>query len=399
MMKQMKNYSLIFIAIAFVSVHGTCQTLTTRTSKAVVDFSDPQKQLKSSFPKIKWTVPANQTVFQRESRFEMKTLIESKDALKKITINVRERGEPELHATKTIFVGDDKKNKFLLDLHIVLVGSVNEIEVIAENEQGVLGVAKREVHVGETLLADAKKLKRSDYALILYTNTYDHWPSLTNPGFDATTIGDLLKTNFGFQVDMLENPSQELIWTKVKEFAERKYEPLDQVFIFVAGHGHFDEAFKEGYLVTKESIPNEAGNASYISHNRLRNNINSIPCEHIFLTMDVCFGGTFDEGVAKGRGFSTDPELSQSEFILRKLAYHTRKYLTSGGKEYVSDGLPGHHSPFAAKLIDALQTQGGNDGILTLSELQVFTEKSTPAPRFGKFGDDAQGSEFVFVVK
>lgn len=395
----MKKYYLIFIVIGLCSLGVNSQTLTVRTSKAIVDFSDPQKQIKSSFPKMNWLAPANQTVFQREPRFEMKLLIESKDPLKKITINVREKEETKLYGTKTILVDQEKKFTFMLELNIQLLGSINEIEVIAENEQGVVGVAKREVHVGETILADAKKLKRSDYALIVYTNNYDHWPSLTNPGFDALTIAELLKTTYGFQVDILENPSQELIWTKLKEFAERKYDPLDQVFIFFAGHGHFDEAFKEGYLVTKESIPNESGNASYISHNRLRNNINSIPSEHVFLTMDVCFGGTFDDKIANSRGFSPYQELTQSEFILRKLAYHTRKYLTSGGKEYVSDGVPGNHSPFASKLIDALKTQGGNDGILTLSELQVFTEKSTPAPWFGKFGNDAQGSEFVFVVK
>lgn len=394
------KYPIIIFILSVYSFHIKAQTLIARTSKAVIDFSDPQKQIKSSFPKINWLTPANQTVFQRESRFLLRMFFESKDPLKQITITVKEKGEQELHASKTIMIPEDKNHAYLLEQNIVLVGSINEITVTAVNEHGVKGVMTREVHVGETLLADAKKLKRTDYALIVYTNTYDHWPSLTNPGFDATTIGDLLKTNYGFQVDMLENPSQELIWTKLKEFAERKYEPLDQVFIFFAGHGHFDEAFKEGYLVMKESIPNESGSASYVSHNRLRNNINSIPCEHVFLTMDVCFGGTFDEGVAnsRGKGF-TDPEISQSEFILRKLAYHTRKYLTSGGKEYVSDGLPGHHSPFASKLIDALETQGGNDGILTLAELQVFTEKSTPAPQFGKFGDDAPGSEFVFVVK
>lgn len=394
----MKNLILILLYLIYVS-HTHAQTLSARSSKTRVDFKNTGADLKSSFPKIMWLSPVNQTSFQKDGRFQMRVVIESRHPLKTITITTREKGESEIHAKKTIYVPDDKKFSYVLEQGVVLVGSINEIEIVVENEHQLRGVAKREVHVGETILADAKKLKRSDYALILYTNKYDHWPSLVNPGFDATTIAELLRTNYGFQVDMLENPSQELVWSKLKEFADRKYEPLDQVFIFVAGHGHFDESFKEGYVVLKESIPNESGNASYISHNRLRNNINSIPCEHILLSMDVCFGGTFDEGVANSRGTWTDPEISQSEFILRKLAYHTRKYLTSGGKEYVSDGLPGHHSPFASKVIAALETKGGNDGILTIAELLVFTEKSSPAPHFGKFGNDAAGSEFVFVVK
>ncbi|HEY0651918.1 MAG TPA: caspase family protein [Chryseosolibacter sp.] len=391
------RYFTLFFSLICCCVHA--QTLSARTSKTIVDFKNAEDDLKSSFPKVIWLDPVNPTSFQKSAAFKMRVVIESRDPLKTITITTRERGEAEIHAKKTIYVPADKRFSYVLEQRVVLAGSINEIEILAENEHQLRGVARREVHVGETILADAKKLKRSDYALIMYTSKYDHWPSLANPGFDATTIAELLRTNYGFQVDMLENPSQELVWSKLKEFADRKYEPLDQVFIFVAGHGHFDESFKEGYVVLKESIPNEAGNASYISHNRLRNNINSIPCEHIFLSMDVCFGGTFDEDVANSRGVWTDPEMSQSEFILRKLAYHTRKYLTSGGKEYVSDGRPGHHSPFASKVIAALETKGGNDGILTLAELQVFTEKSSPAPLFGQFGNDAPGSEFVFVVK
>ena len=37
---------------------------------------------------------------------------------------------------------------------------------------------------------------------------------------------------------------------------------------------------------------------TYISHERLRRIIDSIPCRHIFLVMDVCFGGTFDPFIA-----------------------------------------------------------------------------------------------------
>lgn len=396
----MRKYLIALCLIASSQSIAWAQTLIAKTNKAVVDFSKPQNEVESSVPRINWMLPSNQTTFQKTDDFEFKVVFESKDPLKTITISAREKSEALAYATKTISVPADKNLHFVLEQKMVLAGSVNQVEVIAENIHGVKGTVAREIHVGETILADAKKLNRSDYALIIYTNKYDHWPSLTNPGFDARTIADKLKSNFGFQVDMLENPSQELLWTKLKEFTERKYEPLDQVFIFVAGHGHFDESFKEGYIVMKESIPNEAGNASYVSHNRLRNNINSIPCEHVFLSMDVCFGGTFDESIASTRGPAwTDPELSQSEFIMRKLAFKTRKYLTSGGKEYVSDGIPGHHSPFAGKMIDALESQGGNDGVLTLSELLVHTEKSTPAPRFGSFGEDAPGSEFIFVVK
>ena len=77
----------------------------------------------------------------------------------------------------------------------------------------------------------------------------------------------------------------------------------------------------------------------------------------------------------------------------------TRKYLTSGGKEYVSDGTAGNHSPFARRFIEALQSHGDSDGILTLSELNTYVERLKTAPQFGSFGADKIGSEFIFVVK
>lgn len=402
--------SLVFL-IAIPALYG--QTISAKTNKVSVDFSNAKNDTNSSFPKINWITPVNETVFQKDSKFDVKFNIESRDPLVKVTVNVREKDsaptlrggttatQGALRGSMPVEVKDGDKYNMIVERKITLLDGVNEVEIIAENQQGVRASSSRYVHVGETLTADAGKLQRTDYALIIVTDKYENWPKLTNPVFDGRTIGRELETAFGFKVDIVENPSQDQIWAKLREYAEKKYMPLDQLFIFVAGHGHFDDTFKEGYLVVKESMVNDAGNASYISHNRLRNNINNIPCEHIFLTMDVCFGGTFDDAIASSRGAMDGQykEISQSEFITRKLAYKTRKYLTSGGKEYVSDGTPGHHSPFAARLIAALKNRGGNDGIVSLNELLTYVEKLNPEPKFGKFGSDAPGSEFVFVVK
>lgn len=116
--------------------------------------------------------------------------------------------------------------------------------------------------------------------------------------------------------------------------------------------------------------------------------------------MDVCFGGTFDENLGT-RALEEEPyqEPSQSEIITRKLKFKTRKYVTSGGKEYVSDGIAGKDSPFAKQFIEALEKGMGGDGILTLSELLTYVETLKTAPQVGKFGTDQPGSDFIFVVK
>jgi len=115
--------------------------------------------------------------------------------------------------------------------------------------------------------------------------------------------------------------------------------------------------------------------------------------------MDVCYGGTLDPEIARTRGGLDGNPTSNGEFIARKLALRTRKYLTSGGKEYVSDGIRGKHSPFAARFLESLATYGGDDGIITTSELITHLEKLKISPRFGSFGIDKAGSDFLFITR
>ena len=240
----------------------------------------------------------------------------------------------------------------------------------------------------------------TDYALIITTDDYDSWNDLTNPVFDGTAISAELKNTFGFQIEVVKNPTRAEIYATLRRYNKKQFADDDQLFIFIAGHGEYDDIFQEGYIVAKDSKSNDDIKESYISHSNLRTIINNIPCNHVLLAMDVCFGGTFDPFVASGsRGTSmimADQE--REKFIERKLKYNTRKYLTSGGKEYVPDGRPGHHSPFANKLIEALRSKGGDDGILTFGELFSFIERVTPAPTSGGFGKNQPGSDFLFIA-
>jgi hypothetical protein len=277
----------------------------------------------------------------------------------------------------------------------------NLLEIVAENVDGVKTISYKKVVVGSTTLADATKLNRTDYALIFATDDYDHWNDLVNPVFDSRTIAAELTKSYGFKVDIVENASQSEILKKLREYGEKKYQPLDQLFIFFAGHGTFDQTFGEGFVVTKESLLNDEGKTTYLSHNRLRSIVNNIPAEHIFLAMDVCFGGTFDQALASSRGGEEEvyKEQNQAEFLTRKLTYKTRRFLTSGGKTYVSDGIPGQHSPFAKNFLEALRSHGGRDGMLTLPELFTYVERLKIPPRLGEFGDNAPGSDFIFVAR
>ena len=155
-----------------------------------------------------------------------------------------------------------------------------------------------------------------------------------------------------------------------------------------------------GYVVAKNSLEIDKAKTTYISHSNLRSYVNNISCKHILLGMDVCFGGSLDPAISRQRGTPEGDELSLNEFIARKLSKKTRLYLTSGGKEYVSDGIVGKHSPFASSFLESLQSMGGADQILTVNEILPYLEKiKQHEPRTGDFGYNEKGSDFIFIAK
>jgi Caspase domain len=393
--------ALLFLVV-FCPLLAIGQNVATRTNEFEVDFSDPKKLVTSTVPGILWVTPIPEITYSQENKLKIKFEVISSTAIRNVVVSIKETLESaSSRGATTITPTDGEKLHTVVEKQLTLFDGENVVEVVAENIDGVKAISYKKVHVGGAGLADASKLNRTDYALVFATDKYDNWSGLVNPVFDSRTIAEELKKTYGFKVDLVENASQSEILKKIREFAEKKYQPLDQLFIFFAGHGTYDQTFGEGFVVTRESLLNDEAKTSYLSHNRLRSIINNIPCEHIFLGMDVCFGGTFDQTLASSRGAEEEvyKEQNQAEFITRKLTYKTRKFLTSGGKTYVSDGIPGKHSPFAKSFLDALRSHGGRDGILTLPEINSYVEKLKIQPRFGEFGDNSPGSDFIFVAR
>ena len=62
------------------------------------------------------------------------------------------------------------------------------------------------------------------------------------------------------------------------------------------------------------------------------------------------------------------------------------------------DGRPGHHSPFARRILESLRTFGGSDGILTLEEMMIKIEKAVPEPRTGELLGNEPGSSFILIA-
>lgn len=380
------------IALGFYGSLALGQSFSGKTNDIHLDFKN---SINSSTPSIQWITPSLEYTNSQRNDLIIEAEVFSDLVLKEIKFSVT---DAEKNVREKVIDLDPGSRSKKFKQSINLPDGLHILKITAINMSGGQVSSTRNLLIGKDAIADAISIDRKDYAILFATDKYDYWSDLVNPIEDAHAIANELKKQYGFEVEVVENPTQDEVFIKIADYVQKKFKPQDQLMIFFAGHGYFDDTFGEGFVVAKNSLENDKAKTSYISHNRLRSVINNIPCEHIFLTMDVCFGGTFDPVIAKERGGIYE-ETTQTEFLIRKLSYKTRKYLTSGGKTYVSDGIAGKHSPFTVKLLQAFKESGGGDRILTLEEIKTYVEKLTPEPRSGSFGDDNLASDFVFVAK
>ncbi len=391
----MKIIASLLLVVAVATVQA--QIVSEQSNAIRLDFANGEDSKEIVLPSIDWEFPSREYTNSEERKAKFVANVASSKAIQEVTIGVaRKRGEKPL-ASKKLEVAENAMS-FKVDQEMNLLDGENVISVTVTNEDGGTVTDYRNILVGFDAISKAIDINRKDYALLIGTDKYDHWSDLVNPIYDVETVSEILSDSYGFEAETLLNPEQEDVLIKIKEYSQKKYRPQDQLLIFIAGHGQFDEAFGEGYIVTRGSLDNDEAKTTYIPHSVLRNIIDNIPCEHILLVMDVCFSGTFDPVIAKSRAAVYD-DLDDAELLVRKLSKKTRRYLTSGGKEYVSDGIPGKHSPFAQKFIEVLKSRGGEDRIITLHEIYPIMQRLQTLPRTGEFGSNEKDSDFVFVMK
>jgi hypothetical protein len=381
------------IVLSLATAGAAAQGFITRTNDVHLDFSSAG--VSSLLPSIQWISPSVETSFSQEKSLTVEVTLTSKEPIKEIRLIVT-NGENEM--IKKIPVEENTFRK-TVTTPLGLMDGINTLEIVAETVRAGKVSSQRTVVHGKELVMEAVDANRKDFALIFATDKYDHWDDLVNPVSDARAIEKILKEKYGFETEVIENATLEETLGKLYDYNTKKFNTQDQLFIFFAGHGYFDPTLGEGYVVASNSLEDDKGKTTYIPHTVLRQRIDNIKCNHIFLTMDVCFGGTFDPLLTKKRG-DVYAESSDSEYLAKKLSKRTRKYLTSGGMEYVADGVAGKHSPFAARFVQALREVGnGKDRLLTLPELETFFQKLPTDPRAGSFGSDESNSDFVFVMK
>jgi len=229
------------------------------------------------------------------------------------------------------------------------------------------------------------------YALVIGNDNYQDQDlkPLKNAINDANAVAELLRSEYGFKVDILTDASREetlKAFSKIRKLASKK----DNVLIYYAGHGWSNEATDDGFwLPVDSSMDNEV---NWIPNTDIIRSVRRMDAKHVIVVADSCFSGTLTRGVSIVK--------KETNFIEKIVNKKARTVLTSGGLEPVTDGGSLGHSIFASAFLSILsENQGVLDGsnlFNLLREKVVINSDQTPEySGIRKTGHD--GGDFLFV--
>ncbi|MEO5643893.1 MAG: caspase family protein [Bacteroidia bacterium] len=241
-----------------------------------------------------------------------------------------------------------------------------------------------------------------NYALIIGVSDYKDsaWPDLPNPVFDGQALNDELKNHYGFETNFLVNPTKAKLFRALDSLSSMNFDEHSQVLVFFAGHGGMNRF--DGYIVPSDG-KNPASDPemnSFIPYGMLWKMVKAIPSRHVLVMLDACYSGTFDgEELAINRSANEEKknDIDHLKLISETMKYGFKGYLTSGGKETVSDGKPGEHSPFMNIILDCLKKGYSKSEVVLFTELAAKVKAVTkPVPRWGILNMEP-GGDFLFI--
>ena len=229
------------------------------------------------------------------------------------------------------------------------------------------------------------------YALIMGVNNYpsDDIESLDQPINDAEKLYDVL-INYSFEpnkIKFLKNPTKDEIEIELEYLANTVTEQ-DNLLIFFAGHGHYDEDFNEGYWFPSDATRERR---SWLPNSTIQTYLKGIGARNSLLIADACFGGSI---------FKTRSALTNLESEVTKELYYlpSCKAMTSGNMSEVPD-----KSVFIKYLIKRLNENKNkylsSEQLFSSFKVAVMNNSSMQQiPLFGtviEAGDE--GGDFIFI--
>ncbi len=293
--------------------------------------------------------------------------------------------------------GKWKANTKLKGCYVPGIGKLSLTKVVTNTPNQTLVATSRTLEIteddnnGNILVSELKK--RKYFALIIAEQSYKD-PAildLDQPVADAKSLKNALVTNYTFEpqhVTLLQNPTR----TQIIETFDKLTNTVtntDNLLIFYAGHGIWDEKIEQGYWLPSDA--KKSSKAAWLSNGTIRDYIRAIDSKHTLLITDACFSG----GILKTR-----EAFSASKAILELYKLPSRKAMTSGSLKTVPD-----KSVFIEYLIKALERN--NQPLISADQLfnsfkynVINNSANGQVPQYGVISQaDDEGGDFIFLKK
>jgi hypothetical protein len=231
------------------------------------------------------------------------------------------------------------------------------------------------------------------YALIIGVSEYKYagprLQSLDLPAKDALKLSQILIDKYAFareDVKLLQNPTAEEIINSFEHLSETVTEK-DNVLIFYAGHGSYDQKKGFGYWLPSDAKPDSP--SGWISNSIIKDYIEAIKSKHTLLITDACFSGS----IFKSRSFDATRK-RMTEMYRDK----SRKAMTSGNLTEVPDKSV--FIKFLIKTLDENPDPYIPTSVLFNRMYEPILNNANTTPQFGVVqGAGDEGGEFLFFKK
>lgn len=360
------------------STKGNTQSPTNEYSQSTTIRMSKKKPASPVFSEtvgFSWISPAFTSIQTAESVYPISATVTSDENIRFLNLFVNDR------FIKNIIPPVPTLRQMVIEEEVDLYLGANHLKVEAITVSGKKIESKLEIVYN---ISAAKY-----FALIIAVQKYDD-PNINDLDFpirDALRFMEVLESDYSFpkeNVNFLENPSKaDIIGTL--HHMRKQITNEDNLLIYYAGHGHYDEEMETGYWLPKDASRDNPVN--WLPNTDLTNYLNVLKTKHTLLIADACFSG----GIFKSRAaFNNVLAVEQ----LYKL--NSRKALTSGYLSEVPD-----ESEFIKYLIKRLNQNTKKylpSEQLYSSLKDAVMNNSNTVPQYGTIqnvGDE--GGDFIFI--
>lgn len=234
----------------------------------------------------------------------------------------------------------------------------------------------------------------SYHALVIGNEAYESLPRLGAAANDARAVARALEDEYGFDVTLLIDAERRDIVSALHAYRS-KLSASDNLLIYYAGHGWFDEEAGQGYWLPIDAV--EDNPSDWVSNATINDNLRASEANHVLVVADSCYSGTLTRGVAlRGKAAS-----NRTKMLRKLLGKRSRTALTSGGLEPVEDDGGSGHSVFAEAFLAGLRENPGvldGHGLFSAVRRRVMVE-ADQTPEYGDIRRVGhEGGDFLFVM-